>query len=161
MNGHAQYITEFLCTVDDLSLLQSLANDLRNVQDATMIKWFVCGNKRQCTHARQIVNGDFLRSRHQKFEDPKFSVTFNKIVAQLAQYFDLDVFATRLNFYRDNSSWKPFHKDSHAYAQGLGKEDFTVGVSLGETRALVFRHPSSGAQFEFPQVSERNEMADG
>lgn len=36
------------------------------------------------------------------------------------------MFATRLNFYPDSTSWKPFHHDSHAYANNV-KEDFTMG----------------------------------
>ncbi len=78
--------------------------------------------------------------------------TLNKIVRALAVYFDIDVFATRLNFYADNSAWKPFHHDSHAYAKSAGAaEDFTVGVSLGSERELVFKHVESGQQFSFPQ----------
>ena len=35
--------------------------------------------------------------------------------AQMDKYFDVDVYATRLNFYRNGSDWKPYHHDSHAY----------------------------------------------
>lgn len=28
-----------------------------------------------------------------------------------------DVYATRLNFYRDGTDWKPWHHDSHAYGE--------------------------------------------
>jgi hypothetical protein len=55
-----------------------------------------------------------------------------------------------------HSAFKPFHHDSHAYAAGGAgqsdvKEDFTVGVSLGAERELVFKHVASGQQFSFPQ----------
>lgn len=121
LNGHAFYINEFLCEQSDFELLEQLALDLKQNDSSSMIKW----------------------SKHQKYEDPTFSKTFTSIVERISVYFDLEVFATRLNFYADNSSWKPFHHDSHAYAAGHGggaKEDFTVGLSLGATRALVFRH---------------------
>jgi hypothetical protein len=117
LTGHAFYLTEFLCEEKDFTLLEQLALDLKNNEASSMIKW----------------------SKHQKYEDPTFSKTFNSIVARLSEYFDLEVLATRLNFYADNSSYKPFHHDSHAYSNGM-KEDLTVGVSLGATRALVFRH---------------------
>ena len=50
-------------------------------------------------------------SRHLRHEDPSWSVTFNEIVNRMAAFFDVEVFATRLNFYRDGSDWKPFHHD--------------------------------------------------
>ena len=42
-------------------------------------------------------------SQHFKVENPAFSATFNRVVATLAEYFDLDVYATRLNFYPGTS----------------------------------------------------------
>ena len=36
-----------------------------------------------------------------------------------------------MNFYQDQSDWKPFHHDSHAYGNKALREDFTVGVSFG------------------------------
>merc|ERR1719198_2263216 len=68
----------------------------------------------------------------------------------MATYFDVDIFATRLNFYRDGSDWKPYHHDSHAYSNGM-KEDFTMGASFGFTRSLSILHEPSGQHFEFPQ----------
>ena len=69
----------------------------------------------------------------------------------MAEYFDVDVFATRLNFYRDGSDWKPYHHDSHAACANGHKEDFTMGASFGAPRALSFLHESSASSFEFPQ----------
>jgi hypothetical protein len=89
-----------------------------------------------------------------------------ELIALQAAHFDVDVYASRLNFYPDNTSWKPFHHDSHAYAGPGKKEDFTMGASFGATRELVssdflpsansamqvFMHPKSGGQqFSFPQ----------
>lgn len=99
------------------------------------------------------------RSKHHKFEDPTISPTFNRVVARLASYFSMEVYATRLNFYADGTSWKPFHHDSHAgraffQSGGIGPaEDFTVGASFGSTRELAFLHVESGAQFAFPQAN--------
>jgi hypothetical protein len=53
-------------------------------------------------------------SKHYKYEQPDFP-SFRKIVDFLSVYFDIEVLASRLNYYPDSSSWKPFHKDSHAY----------------------------------------------
>ena len=89
-------------------------------------------------------------SKHLKHESPTFSPTFTRVVSYLADAFDVDVFATRLNFYRDGRDWKPFHRDSHAFC-GDAKEDFTMGASFGDERDLAFRHGESEAEFSFPQ----------
>ena len=92
------------------------------------------------------VSGDGMInwSQHLKHENPDFSKTFNTIVDALGIYFDLHVYATRLNFYPDQTSWKPFHHDSHAYGGKKLREDFTVGASFGATRELEFKHMASG-----------------
>lgn len=88
-----------------------------------------------------IVKGMINWSQHFKHENPDFSITFKSIVQRLSDYFDLDVYATRLNFYPNNVSWKPFHHDSHAYGGRALREDFTVGASFGATRyELKFSH---------------------
>ena len=90
-------------------------------------------------------------SKHQLIENPTTSKTFNDIIAKAAAYFDLDVYQTRLNYYADASSWKPFHHDSHAYGGRALREDFTLGISLGSARDLAFLHVASERQFSFPQ----------
>lgn len=52
-----------------------------------------------------------------RHENPDFSPTFREIVNAMSEYFDVEVYATRLNFYADGSAWKPFHHDSHAYGK--------------------------------------------
>ncbi len=90
-------------------------------------------------------------SKHLKQENPEFSETFRTVVERMASYFDVDVYATRLNFYRDGSDWKPYHHDSHAFGANGRKEDFTMGASFGAQRALSFLHEPSASSFEFPQ----------
>jgi hypothetical protein len=99
-----------------------------------------------------MTDGMVPWSQHQRHENPAFSPHFQRIVAQLAEYFDVEVYASRLNFYRDGRDWKPFHHDSHAYASGKDqREDFTIGVSFGARRDLAFLHEPSGRTFAFPQ----------
>ncbi|CEL93965.1 unnamed protein product [Vitrella brassicaformis CCMP3155] len=95
-------------------------------------------------------------SQHLKLEDPDFSRAFQSVLQRLSDYFDLEVYASRLNFYRCGSDWKPYHHDSHAYSKDRGhvqKEDFTVGASFGASRELAFKHKPSGSVFSFPQQS--------
>eukprot|EP00959_Pyramimonas_sp_CCMP1952_P245700 5134961-Pyramimonas_sp.AAC.1 len=129
MEGECIYLPSFVCPKDDFSLMQSLLTDLAQEGREGMIDW----------------------SKHLKFENPDFSPTFQKLIQDLDSYFDVEIFATRLNFYRDGSDWKPFHHDSHAYGNGGKKEDFTLGASFGASRELEFLHPQSGQKFAFPQ----------
>jgi len=134
MQGHCVYLRKFMCAKNDFSILQTLMEDLKrkaaeDKEHGGMINW----------------------SRHFKYENPDFSPTFQAVLKRLEDYFDVEIHATRLNFYPDASSWKPFHHDSHAYGEKGVREDFTMGASFGCSRELVFLHPSSGAMFSFPQ----------
>lgn len=129
LRGGCIYIRNFLCSGDNFNLLTSITNDLSNNPDCGMINW----------------------SRHHKHENPTFSPTFHKIIHAMSDYFDVEVYATRLNFYSDSRAWKPFHQDSHAYGSNGQKEDFTMGASFGASRDLSFRHMSTQNAFNFPQ----------
>ena len=137
LSGECIYLPEFHCDKGDFTLLAGLAKDMETHEaiggegDGTggMINW----------------------SKHLKHENPSFSTTFKKIVKELSEYFDVEVYATRLNFYRDGTDWKPFHHDSHAYGGREQREDFTMGSSFGAERELAFLHEQSGSQFSFPQ----------
>lgn len=110
LEGHCFYLREFLCERLDFAILQSLTSDI----DAKA--------KESGPEGTGMINW----SRHFKYENPDFSPTFQKVLSRLSQYFDVEIHATRLNFYPDATSWKPFHHDSHAYgAKGI-KEDFTM-----------------------------------
>ena len=89
VSGNAVYIERFHCEESDYETLERLANDLdecsKEETEEGMINW----------------------SKHLKRENPEFSETFRTVVERMAEYFDVDVFATRLNFYRDGSDWKP------------------------------------------------------
>jgi len=134
LEGGCVYLPGFLCAPKDYSVLKALTSDLQNCPATTeggggMVNW----------------------SQHLKFENPDFSPTFRQLLARLDAYFDVEILATRLNFYRDGSDFKPFHHDSHAYGSDGQKEDFTMGASFGSVRELAFRHEASGQAFTFPQ----------
>ena len=133
LKGEAIYLPEFHCGKNDFALLAGLAKDME-------------------THELASEGGGMVNwSKHLKHENPEFSQTFARIVQAMSEYFDVDVYATRLNFYRDGTDWKPFHHDSHAYGGREKREDFTMGASFGGERELTFLHEPSGSQFSFPQ----------
>lgn len=121
------YLPNFFCKSNDRTYFNKI---LKELEGENIVDW----------------------SKHQKFEDPTFSPTFNELVQKMSEHFKVKVFATRLNYYRDGSDFKPFHHDSHAYLKGTDiKEDFTMGASFGASRDLVFMHPESKNKFSFPQ----------
>jgi len=121
------YIPNFFCKKNDRTIFNSLQSEIDRISEVQLVEW----------------------SKHHKFENPDFSETFNKIVDEMAKHFNVEVSQTRLNFYKDNSDWKPLHHDRHAY-EGK-KEDFTMGASFGYSRELEFLHVESGKKFKFPQ----------
>ncbi|EPY33237.1 hypothetical protein STCU_02391 [Strigomonas culicis] len=138
LRGNTVYMRNFVCAETDFTLYDQMKAELIHSTGASMsgegglIEW----------------------SKHQVFDNPTdISPTFNLIIDMLAEYFDVDVYATRLNYYRDGSQWKPQHHDSHAYGGRAEREDFTVGITLGSNRKLVFIHEASKREFNFPQTN--------
>lgn len=78
--------------------------------------------------------------------------TFEMIVNRIADFFDMDVKATRFNWYRDTSQWKPFHHDSAAInPEKANVQNFTVAVSFGATREAAFEHADTKTVISLPQ----------
>jgi len=77
--------------------------------------------------------------------------TFLKIIDILAAYFKMEVKATRLNWYRDTSEWKPYHHDAAAVDEKKAKtQNLTIGVSFGGTRDASFEHASTKTTVNIP-----------
>lgn len=124
LNDGCFYLPNFFCPNNDRSIVNNLKKE---IEEQTPITW----------------------SKHLKYENPEFSETFNKIVYDMAKHFNIKVIQTRLNYYHNNSDFKPFHHDSHAY--GNKEENFTMGASFGDSRELVFFHEETNNKFSFPQ----------
>ena len=128
INGECIYIENFLCLTNDHKILNNLTKEIYDSQRSLQIKW----------------------SNHYKIINPYYSKTFCEIIDKVSNNFNVQVIQTRLNYYKDNSDWKPYHHDSHAYSENM-KEDFTIGISLGAERELSFKHVQSEETFSFPQ----------
>jgi alkylated DNA repair dioxygenase AlkB len=147
LNGGCVCMSNFVCSKGDRTLFEALKSDLRSYSGEGM----KCGEL-DGDEGGQPSRGLIDWSKHEVYENPtSISPVFNSIVAFLDAYFDVEVYASRLNYYRDGSTWKPFHHDSHAYGGKALREDFTVGISLGQNRALEFLHEPSNRKFSFPQ----------
>lgn len=77
--------------------------------------------------------------------------TFALVVNRLKAFFSMEVKATRLNWYKDTSQWKPFHHDAAAVKADVAKtQNFTVAISFGTTRDAAFEHASTKAVISMP-----------
>lgn len=78
--------------------------------------------------------------------------TFNMIIERIAKFFNMDIKATRFNWYKDTSQWKPFHHDASALKEDKAKlQNFTVAVSFGATREAAFEHANTKTVISMPQ----------
>ncbi len=79
--------------------------------------------------------------------------TFNMIINRISDYFDMDVKATRFNWYQNTSEWKPYHHDAAAIDERKAKiQNFTVGISFGCTREASFQHAKNYTTIALPLV---------
>jgi len=77
--------------------------------------------------------------------------TFKLIIERIAAYFRMDIKATRLNWYRDSSEWKPYHHDAAAIDEKKAKtQNLTIGVSFGLTRDASFEHAKTKTTVNIP-----------
>ena len=134
-------VPEFFCAEDDWDMYYALVEEMRGLQrtgqrDSEWIPW---------------AEGSHLISKN-----PKGCPTYEKVCARVAEYFAIKEGsqATRFNWYRDSSDWKPFHNDSAAYnPQRAKQQNITVGVSFGAERELAFLHGANGSRVYFPQCN--------
>lgn len=77
--------------------------------------------------------------------------TFMKVIDRMKSYFNIDAKATRLNWFSDKNEWKPYHFDAAAVDPQKAKvQNFTVGVSFGDTREVSFEHAKTKTTVNFP-----------
>ena len=92
----------------DLSIYDDLLAELRDSGVAESQLW-------QLWHGDSHVIADDKRKWKQNCP------TFAKVIKKLEEYFEMDVKATRLNWYRDSREWKPFHHDAAAVKVKLNR----------------------------------------
>jgi hypothetical protein len=75
----------------------------------------------------------------------------NEILHRLQVFFNIDVKATRFNYFRNDQDWKPYHHDAAAIDIEKAKtQNITVGVSFGNTREASFEHSSTRTTVNVP-----------
>lgn len=77
--------------------------------------------------------------------------TFNVVLERIKKYFGVEIKATRFNYYKDTSQWKPFHHDAAALKPDKAKEqNITIAVSFGTTRDIAFEHAKHRTKISMP-----------
>jgi hypothetical protein len=78
--------------------------------------------------------------------------SFSMVIDKLKEYFNMDIKATRLNWYKDSTNFKPFHFDAAAIDPEKAKtQNFTAAVSFGLTRDAEFEHAKTKTRIKLPQ----------
>jgi len=78
--------------------------------------------------------------------------TFLDVIQRIKSYFNMDIKATRFNWYKDTSEWKPYHHDAAAVKPDKARtQNFTVAVSFGATRVAAFEDAKTKTTVAFPQ----------
>ena len=141
-------VPDFFCAEDDWSMYYKLVEEMREAQRAA---------REQA--GKSVTDADWLswhEGCHLISKNPKGSPTFQRVLEKTSEYFATRFLpaATRFNWYRDSSDWKPFHHDSAAFNPHRARtQNITVGVSFGSTRELAFLHAKDGTRLYFPQTN--------
>ena len=78
------------------------------------------------------------------------SKTFQTIINYISKFFNMDIKATRLNYYKDSNDWKPYHHDAAAIKKDKAlTQNFTVAVNIGLTRTVSLQHATHGTIVDF------------
>jgi len=132
-------VRDFACAEDDLTLYYRIVEELRQAQasgrkDCRWVSW---------------KDGCHLISK-----GAENSQAYKDLLKRIMSYFGIveKTAYVRLIWYVDGADWKPLHHDTAAFSQRRsGKQNITVGVSLGGEREVVFRHVKDGTRAYFPQ----------
>lgn len=101
----------------------------------------------------KLWHGDshWIADDHTHWKDK--APTFAMVLERIRSFFGMDIKATRFNWYKDTSQWKPFHRDAAALkAKQAEQQNFTVAVSFGATRDVAFEDMKTDVVISIPQA---------
>lgn len=100
----------------------------------------------------KLWHGDthFIADDHTNWKEN--APTFGLVLDRIRSFFNMNVQATRFNWYKDTAQWKPFHHDAAAIKpKQAATQNFTVGVSFGATRDAAFEDARTKTVISIPQ----------
>lgn len=126
-------IPNLFCDKDDLTIYNNILDEIK--RDDVWKLW----------------HGDSHLIADDKTDWKDSCPTFKMVLNRIAEYFDMDIKATRLNWYRDSAEWKPYHHDAAAIKEDKARtQNFTVGVSFGLRRDASFEHAKNRTRMTVP-----------
>jgi hypothetical protein len=138
-------VNELFCRQEDWGMYRSLLEELKQTGKVEEGLW-------KLWHADTHLIADD-RCGDWKKKCP----VFESIIQKISAYFSMNVIATRLNWYRDSSEWKPYHHDAAAVkSQFCKKQNITIAASFGAEREVGLQHSQpngkgSGLELSIPQ----------
>lgn len=135
-----------------LELYNKLLNEVKNcgIPESELFKMWHGNDKIEGTH---LIVDDRVKWKDQDRIYSSRVPTFNMVIERIANFFEMDIKATRFNYYKDTSQWKAFHFDqNHLKPVEERVQNFTVAVSFGVTRDAAFeRDTRDKIVISFPQ----------
>ena len=112
-------VSDLFCSPSDLSLYTKLLEELQTSGVPEHQLW-------------KLWHGDSHLIADDKRNWKQLCPTFTYVVDRMREYFDMDIKATRFNWYRNTAEWKPFHHDAAAMKPDKARtQNFTAAVSFG------------------------------
>ena len=128
-------VNDLFCKIEDKTIYQNLLKEAESNNNHEWKLW----------HGDNHMIADDKTRRNQYFP------TFDEIINTIKEYFNMDIHATRFNWFRDTHDWKPYHHDAAAIKpEKAAVQNITVAVSFGTEREIVFQHAKSGSTVSFP-----------
>ena len=100
-------------TTRDIVLVSHLFNDMPDVYD-NILKEIHESVKNEDKLWKSWHNDSHFIADDKAENWKEKSKTFTAVIKKIRDYFGMDIKATRLNWYKDQSEWKPFHHDAAA-----------------------------------------------
>lgn len=144
-------------TTRDVVLVPNLFSDYKTGEIYNKLVYEIenCGvdkeNLLKLWHGNNVIPGTHLIANDRTNWKDKCPI-FNMVLDRLQNFFNMNIQATRFNWYTDTSQWKPFHHDA-AYVKEdkAAVQNFTVAVSFGATRDAAFEHAKTKSVVSLPQ----------
>jgi hypothetical protein len=132
----------------DVVFVSNLFEDMENVYEKLIEEIKQTGKEEKIW---KLWHGDTHYIADDKMNYKEKCPTFMKVIDRLTSYFRIDPKATRLNWFSDKNEWKPYHFDAAAVDKEKAKvQNFTVGVSFGDTREVSFQHANTRTTVNIP-----------
>jgi len=130
------------CQTDDFTIYNNLIQELQEYEKINNRQMF------KPWHGNNHLIAD------DKLGWKKNAPTFHTIINKIQSFFNMDIKATRFNWYRNQNEWKPFHHDAAAIdPKKASLQNFTVGVSFGTTRDIAFQDIETNKVITIPMMN--------